>query len=174
MAGNLQFQLKKLIQERVKSGQQKLRGTAVSVPSLQTVNGNPVWVVDVMIRQDEELLKNVPIAENNRQIRNFVNDGTPVEVHRSNMGQFYISGLSDLESGQVNKKTYSPENLGIAFTRGWKRNTESGNLETGNSNTVTPATEATITYSYIFEVIPLGELDFGVTPLGAKRAIRTP
>jgi len=58
----------KLIDEKIKRREKKIIGTAVSFPYLLTLGTRLVWVVDILIGHDKELMKKVPISENNRQI----------------------------------------------------------------------------------------------------------
>ena len=165
-------ELKAYVLDKIDRKRQKLLGHSMAAPWLKTIGGQQVWVTDVLIRSDSELLRAVPIAENNRQIRNFVTEGTPVEVQRSQAGQFYISGLADTKKGDVVKKTYDIADEGLAFTEGWKI-AGTGIYETGNGNTATPGTPATTTSNYSLVTIEYGDLDYGVTPYGAKEIIRT-
>ena len=164
--------LKTFVNEKIYRQRPKLLGHAVSAPYMKTVGGQSVWVVDVIVHSDGEELVAVPIAENNRQIRNFCTKGTPVELQRSNSGQFYVSGLSDTQKGNVVGKTYSPITEGLAFSQGWRL--EGTSWETGNGNEADEGTPATTTYSYTVITLTYSELTYGTTPYGATRTVRTP
>lgn len=169
----MQKELFLLINERIDREQKKIIGHAMCVPYLSTIGGYETWCVDVLIYSDSELLSAVPLAESGRNVRDFVNLGRPVELQRSKMGQFYVVGLADRKKGSINKNTYSASDNGFAFSQGWRKN-NSGNLETGNQNEVTPVSGAEVNYSYTTEIIPYSELVYGTTPYGATRTVRTP
>jgi len=162
-----------LINERIERKREKLIGTAVSLPYLYAFGSYSAWVVDVLYRSDEELLIAVPIAESGRNVRDFVNLWAPVELQRSNSGQFFIVGLADRQRGAIYKNTYSITDAGLGFTEGWKKN-DVGSWINGNNNPVSPGTPEEIVYYYETEIIPFGELNFGVTPWGASRTTRYP
>lgn len=172
--------LPRYIDNQIVRSDKKLLGHAVSTPYKKNINAltDPdeieefgVWVVDVLVRSDLLLVTDVPIAENNRRIKDFVTDGTPVELQRSKAGQFYISGLSDVQRGTVTQNTYTLASAGLAFTEGWRLNSND-NFETGNENEVDEGTAETTNFFYTFAITPLGDLDFGITPLQQKIATK--
>lgn len=164
-------ELRHYIYEKISQKRAKILGHCTCVPYIKQVGGQEVWVIDVLVRHDCELLRGVPIAENNRQIKNFVTEGTPVEVQRDQAGQCYVSGLSDTQKGTVAKKSYSPMTEGFGFAQGWRYD-GSGNVQTGNSNTVGTVTPGTHTYSYTWVTMPYSDLDYGTTPYGYKIEVR--
>jgi hypothetical protein len=166
-------QIKSFVNDRIYRQREKILGHALNRPYLYTLNGQSTWVVDVVVNSKEELLTHTPIAENNRQIKNFVSSGTPVELQRSNAGLFYISGLSDRQKGDVKKKSYKIDDYGFGYSQGWKKNS-GGNYITGNDNTPDIGTEETINYYYVTTLIPFGSLDWGTTELGAYLITRYP
>jgi hypothetical protein len=141
---------------------------------MYTINSQPVWVTDVVIDSRNELITHVPISENNRQIQNFVTEGTPVELQRSATGQFYISGLSDKQKGTVVGKTYKISDSKFGFTQGWQLKADGTTYETGLENEPTIGTEEEIIYYYLTVTVPLGSLDFGVDALGKQTTTRYP
>lgn len=146
-------------------------GHAVGLPYIVDIGNQETWVVDVMVDTMSELLLRVPIAENNRQVRNFVNDGSPLELRKSNAGQFFVSGLSAKKKGNVHKKVYKIDTYYYGFTEGFKLNA-SGNYESGNGNEQDTGTEDDTTYYYVTTITALGDLDFGVTPLEHRITVR--
>ncbi len=174
MAAGKAPELLAFVNERIDRTREKLIGHALTPPYLHAIGGQSMWVVDVLIASDIEYLGTVPFAESGRNVRNFVNEGTPVEIKKSNAGQFYITGLSDRQIGDVTKKTYSLIDEGLAFTDGWRRD-ESNDWVDGNDNAVDPGTPETIEYTYTAVTIPYGSLEtYGTTPYGAKEIVRTP
>lgn len=162
-----------IINERIERKRQKIIGHALSTPYMDTLGGQSIWVVDVLIYSDAEYLRRVPFAESGRSVRDFVNEGTPVELTRSHTGQFYIIALSDKQRGNIVKKTYNIIDAGFGYTEGWRRNT-SGDWITGNENIVIPGTPEEIEYAYTTIKIIYGNLDYGTTPYGATEIVRTP
>jgi len=158
------------VNERISRSKEKLLGHALLRPYLHTINGQPSWVTDVQVDGRDELITHVPIAENNRQIQNFVTEGTPVELQRSGTGLFYIASLANKQKGTVVRNKYKIDDSKFGFTQGWKL--ESGNYVTGNENTVTIGTEEEIEYYYVTTLLPFGSLDFGVTAFGAQTTTR--
>ena len=122
-----------LINERIERKREKLIGEALSGPYLAELGGQSVWVVDVLIYSDSEVVESVPMAESGRAVRDFINERTPLELQRSNAGQFYVVALSDKKMAPITKKTYSRLSSGFGFVGGWRRNA-SGDIETGNGN----------------------------------------
>jgi len=165
------MQLKEYTNKRIYREREKIYGLAVSAPYLKTLGNQAVWVLDVLIHSDSELMESMPIAENNRQIRNFVTEGTPIEIQRSSTGFFYVSGLANKEKGSVNKKTYKLADYNLGFAEGWKLDS-SGDYETGNGNAPSEGTATTTEKQYIFETIIYGDLTYGVTPYGSKKYTR--
>lgn len=162
-----------LINERIDREREKIIGHALKSPRLNTIGGQSVWVVDILIFSDQELLTRVPMAESGRSVRDFINEGTPVELSRSRAGQYYVVGLADKQRGNITAKTYSITDAGLGFTEGWRRDA-GGSLESGNGNAVSPGTPSTTEYSYTTQLIPYGSLDYGTTPYGDVEVIRTP
>lgn len=165
--------LHKLIEEKIERSQKKIIGHALSTPYLSTIGGQSIWVVDVLVYSESDYLEAIPLAESGRSVRDFVNEGTPVELSRSNAGQFYITGLSDRKRGSLIKKTYSITDAGFGFTEGFRKDSD-GTWISGNSNEIDTGTEETTEYSYSAEPMPYGDLDYGTTPYGATKIVRTP
>jgi len=166
------MKLKDYTDKRIYRTRQKIYGHAVTIPYLKTLGNQPTWVIDVLIRSDAELLTAVPIAENNRQIRNFVTEGTPIELQRSQTGFFTVSGLANRKKGTVVKKTYKLGDYNLGFAFGLKLDA-GGDYETNNNNIISQGSNTTTEKQYIFTAIPYGDLDYGVTHYGAKSYVRT-
>jgi len=162
-----------LINERIERKRQKIIGHALSAPYMSTLGGQSIWVVDVLIYSDSEYLQQVPFAESGRSVRDFVNDGTPVELTRSYTGQFYIIALADKQRGNIVKKTYNIIDAGFGYTEGWRRNV-GGSWITGNENDVIAGTPEEIEYTYTTAKIVYGNLVYGTTVYGATEIVRTP
>ena len=164
--------LRKYVNDKIARREKKRNARAVSSPYLKTIGGKSVWVADVLVYEDKELLMGVAISESNRAVRDAVSDGSPVEITRSPVGFWYISGRSSIDPGVVISKTYSIADEGLAFSEGWTPDGAGGWI-TGNENEMDPGSETTETHGYTFEVIPYGELIYGTTPYGATRYTRT-
>lgn len=162
--------IKLFVDKQIYRNRDKLLGTALKSPYLYTINGQENWVTDVLIDAQQEILTHVPILEVNRQVKNTVTLGTSVELHRNNLGFFYISGASYYKKGPVNFNNYKPENDFLGFTQGWKL----GNIgyESGSGNVIPVLPEKEINYNIYSEVIPFGDLNFGITAFGAERIVK--
>ena len=83
-----------LTQAQISASVASLNGKTLSRPALLTTDGVAVvYVVDVDIGQTS-ILRNVPVARNNRELT-FADSGTAVELQRDASGQWEVVGLSD-------------------------------------------------------------------------------
>lgn len=161
----------KFVKDRIKRNREKITAVVVSSPYLFSYGGQSVWVVDVLISGKSEIVKHVTIPENNREVRNFVTDGTPIFLQKDNAGQFFVAGLSNISKQNVVYNRFNLALNGLAFTRGIKI-TQDQSGTTGNGNQIDLGNETQATLGFEFSVVPYGELDYGTSVYGQKKATR--
>jgi hypothetical protein len=85
--------LSRIIQQAITKNAQFKKGTIVSSPIKQSVDGGEwIWAADVYIGQGI-ILEKVPIAINNRSI-GYADVGRPVTLQRMTTGAWSVAGLS--------------------------------------------------------------------------------
>lgn len=160
--------LNEFILDRIKRRKEKVTGSVIVPPYLFVVNKQETWVVDVIIDATREIFYRVPIAENNRQIQNFINKDTPVEITKSSVGLAMVTGLANRKKQSVKVKKYALNMIKLGFTQGWRKiGVDDDDYETGPGNKPSIPDPSEKTYSYMSRKLGFDELDFGVTVFGA-------
>lgn len=165
--------LNEFILEKISRKQKNLTGSVLVPPYMRMINTQETWCVDLVIDSTKEVLYHVPIAENNRQIQNFINIDTPVTLTKSTAGMMMVIGLSDKRKRDTKIKQYKINDYSLGFTQGWKKSGSGDeDYETGSGNTPSIPAESEVTYTYISRKLTFGELIFGTTPFGAYEITR--
>lgn len=160
----------KFIKERIRNQQRKIVAISLESPRIKEIEGNQIFVVDVQFRSNKQIIRDVPIAQNNRNILNFVSEGTPVELVKFRGGQFSIIGRSNTTNNEIKTKFYAPQDLGLMFSQGIKLIENGGNTyETGQNNTTQNFQNTQKQTSIIKTPLTYGQISpYGTKTYGAK------
>ena len=164
---------RRFVEEKI-TRRKKLRGKIATPPTMLNIGGEDIWVADVILSEEDEILEKVPISAYNFNVR-FADIGAPVELERDSAGILQIIGRSGILKGpvKISKREVSENKFG--FTQGLKINPTSGNYETGNDNEVTIPPLTTETHQYTTRYLTYGELSpYGFLPYGAREVTKEP
>ena len=147
------------IDERIDRTKKKINGTILYGPYKQDIGGEEIWVSDVIIEHDQQVLYKVAIADYNFAVR-YAHQGSPVELEVDRSGMFRITGRAKIQKNAVTIKSTKPGDLyagleGLTFVSG-------NTYQTGNGNNVTVSDDTETTYEWRARAYTLGEM----TPWG--------